>query len=930
MKMRGSFALHAVALVAAYASFHGYLGSSASAPITNKKVSVSEVSFDSHIEDIQWCGEDHRTILLKTRKGRLYRSKDGGKTWMEITDLLKTGEPDSAVVVDSIMASPVNKNIIVVVGTHRNHFVSEDAAVSFRKIQYSSTIHNFHFHPTRPSYALLSTWTDPCYSKTGSRRGAECNHQLYYTPDLGRTFKLIGEYVVQFSWGDKKIGVQDNIYFTQHRGKSGDQPRYGGWSKNVDLMVTKDFGRSVNRLVYRGNKFLLSNGYFFVAKVRDAVKQTVTLLVSIDGGSTFSVAKLPVEVEEKSYTVLDTSEGAIMLHVNHGGEAGRDTGNVYISDAKGIRFSLSLPNNIRAGTGECEFDKVLSMEGVYIANFRDSIDAAPLNSEKGQDVNEQEEEAEGLEAEVDKKHKSVASRARSEEVTRTAISFDKGGVWSYVKAPKVDSRGKKIDCPPESCWLHLNGITKFNEFAPFYSVENAIGIIMGTGNVGSYLRSEKEEVNTYLSRDGGLTWIEAHKGAFIYEMGDHGGLLVMADDTRKTNQVVFSWNEGQSWYDFELGSAPLFVDNIVIEPNSSSVEFLLYGKRENDNAGVLFHLDFAALNQQKCKGIWAADSVSSDYETWSPSDGRTGEKCILGKHTTYTRRKQTSECFNGRDFERPRTVQVCPCTIEDYECEYGFERAVGSVHCLPTDVAAAAASTAAGLNQYADAEDAAAAAACTSSAFFYTAAYRKVPGDMCEGGWTPEKVAVPCPPHSPVSRGGKLVLLLISLIVLLMCIFNYLAKTGRLKAFFRNAGFETFANVSYAIVGSGPSGWADDGGGPQKHHNNGEELGGGRVRGTSKYEPELNFIDAERDDNEEDAPRLMNYKGGANGPRGSRADNSHRASGGDDFELSDASSGLCLNPPGRSNKPPSPQAETSVPIPRLGPPGFDQDNVELL
>lgn len=54
-------------------------------------------------------------------------------------------------------------------------------------------------------------------------------------------------------------------------------------------MVTKDFGRSVNRLVYRGNKFLLSNGYFFVAKVRDAVKQTVTLLVSTDGGNSFAV-----------------------------------------------------------------------------------------------------------------------------------------------------------------------------------------------------------------------------------------------------------------------------------------------------------------------------------------------------------------------------------------------------------------------------------------------------------------------------------------------------------------------------------------------------------------------------------------------------------------------------------------------------------------
>ncbi|CDI82483.1 sortilin, putative, partial [Eimeria acervulina] len=271
-------------------------------------------------------------------------------------------------------------------------------------------------------------------------------------------------------------------------------------------------------------------------------------------------AKLPVEIEEKSYTVLDTSEGAIMLHVNHGGEGGRDTGNVYISDGKGIRFSLSLPNNIRSGTGECEFDKVLSMEGVYIANFRDSIEksglsggsssisstgaeaaavAAAAAAEEEARMKQEEEEAEGIRAEVEKKHERVSSKGRREDVTRTAISFDKGGVWSYLKPPRVDSRGQKIDCSPDSCWLHLNGITKFNEYAPFYSVENAVGLIMGTGNVGSYLRTETDEINTYLSRDGGLTWIEAHKGAFIYEMGDHGGLLVMADDTKKTNQLCF-------------------------------------------------------------------------------------------------------------------------------------------------------------------------------------------------------------------------------------------------------------------------------------------------------------------------------------------------------------------------------------------------------
>lgn len=152
----------------------------------------------------------------------------------------------SSITVDSVMISPVNKNIVIIVGNHRNHFVSEDAAVTFQKIKYFSLIHNFHFHPTRPTYALISTWTDSCYAKpsgstnngnhynhfNGNKRGEECNHQLYYTTDLGKTFKLIAEYVVQFSWGDKNINGQDNIYFTQHRAKAGDQPRYGGWVRN--------------------------------------------------------------------------------------------------------------------------------------------------------------------------------------------------------------------------------------------------------------------------------------------------------------------------------------------------------------------------------------------------------------------------------------------------------------------------------------------------------------------------------------------------------------------------------------------------------------------------------------------------------------------------------------------------------------------------
>jgi hypothetical protein len=52
---------------------------------------------------------------------------------------------------------------------------------------------------------------------------------------------------------------------------------------------------------------------------------------------------------------------------------------------------------------------------------------------------------------------------------------------------------------------------------------------MSIGNVGQRLeRESSERIATYLSRDGGLNWAEVRKGAFIYEFGDHGGLIVMA------------------------------------------------------------------------------------------------------------------------------------------------------------------------------------------------------------------------------------------------------------------------------------------------------------------------------------------------------------------------------------------------------------------
>lgn len=126
------------------------------------------------------------------------------------------------------------------------------------------------------------------------------------------------------------------------------------------------------------------------------------------------------------------------------------------------------------------------------------------------------------------------------------ISFDKGGFWTGLTPPEKDVDGKKIFCDEEDCGLHLHSISSL-KFGPFYTTENSMGIILGTGNVGKYLSHREDEVNTYLSRDGGLTWFEIAKESHIYEIGDHGAIIVMAPDQRATRHVLYSWNEGLTW-----------------------------------------------------------------------------------------------------------------------------------------------------------------------------------------------------------------------------------------------------------------------------------------------------------------------------------------------------------------------------------------------
>ena len=85
----------------------------------------------------------------------------------------------------------------------------------------------------------------------------------------------------------------------------------------------------------------------FIAKATK--RELVEIYVSnvLHGFLNFERTRLPTEaVTSKTFTVMDTSEETVFLHVqNHGLET--PLGDIFVSDGSGKFYSLSLENVIR-------------------------------------------------------------------------------------------------------------------------------------------------------------------------------------------------------------------------------------------------------------------------------------------------------------------------------------------------------------------------------------------------------------------------------------------------------------------------------------------------------------------------------------------------------------------------------------------------------
>jgi hypothetical protein len=740
---------------------------------------------ESSVSDIQWASKD--IVFVLSFDGKVYRSRNGGRSWEDQhANMRSTGHK-----IREIKISPVNQRHIFFLGSHGHHVATTDLGESYYPVSFPLT--DIRMHP-RDANVLLSAVMTPACGRAAhpadehlppalrDRARTDCFKQLFLSRDLGKSWTHLYDYVMHYDWLPQPQHAHGHVSLTVlatvHAEQTGNQP-FGRWNVDVNLVVSKDlFQSEPELLVPHGNVFLFGgSGFVFVIGLDPEDQGSLRMQVakSLDGLSpeSFKQAMLPVSLREHSYTILDASEDSVFLHVNHQPFSEQAyAGHIYVSDSTGTQFSLSLPFNHRNALGKCDFASLEGIEGIFLANLVDELEMA-----------EQQHHSPDTHVEGHDSHAQTPLRVK------TVISFNKGAQWTHLAAPDTDADGNPYRCKHEgTCQLHLHG--KTHGYGPFYSVASARGLVMATGVVGPYLQSVPGLINTYFSEDGGLTWREVAKGSHIYELGDHGGLIVMASDQHPTDTLYYSWDHARTWTAFRFTSEPILVENIITEPSSSDPHFIVYGAAtgaQHAGAGVLVYVDFARLHPRACTGIDAPGVDASDYELWSPHDGRTGGKCLMGHTLTYVRRKAAAQCQNPSSEPKPSFVSHCACTLRDFECDVGYMRDGPEEPCVPDASADAM--------LRAHAED-----RCTGQASYRVSkGYRRVPGNTCVGGaeWT--GLVVPCPSGwlAPSSSSTSILLVAVLLLLVGLCV----AKTEAFDTYLASLRSRFKSTQGYMQVG---------------------------------------------------------------------------------------------------------------------------------
>ncbi|KAI0923357.1 vacuolar protein sorting/targeting protein PEP1 [Taiwanofungus camphoratus] len=575
--------------------------------------------------------KDSTTILVRLGDNSIWQSSNEGYTWQQI-------HPEEHFV--AFYHHSYSNDRAYLITNSKRYWYTTDTGKNWVALDGPLPPNNFglqilHFHPMKSDY-LIWTGSDGC-----AGFGETCHAEAFYTRDNGRNWKPIEKYVRNCAWArDAELLVDPNqIICESYKNKEGSQ-RFFQMDNPLELIGGTDFFSKRTRLFDHVVGFAKFSEFLIVAEYQ-AQRQALDLQVSLDG-RTFASGLFPPNMrpDQHAYTILESSTKSVFLHVTTSEPPSPYWGNILKSNSNGTYYGLSIENVNRNDAGFVDFEKMIGLDGIALINVVSNPHEAALTGQKQ---------------------------------VQTRITHNDGGTWKRLTPPPTDSQGNKYLCDSTKCALHIHGYTERFDSRATYSTPSVPGLLMAVGTVGEAL-VEYTESDTFLSRDAGFTWEEVHKDAHLWEFGDSGSILIMANDEQPTDHVLFSTDEGKTWHEYKFGDEKVRVREIVTVPSDTSRRFILMGYYPRSPAlAVAVHIDFTSLTRKQCR-LNVEDPGHDDFELWSPSEER-AERCLFGRQTLYHRRVREANCVVGdQPKAEEKVVRNCVCDMTDFECEFNYYR----------------------------------------------------------------------------------------------------------------------------------------------------------------------------------------------------------------------------------------------------------------
>lgn len=571
-------------------------------------------------------------IVVRLQDGQVFQSSDDGGTWHALHLLVAHFAEKRAL---ALVPHAHDRQRAYIVSDSQAVFYTLDGGVHWAWFTAPLPPNTFglevlDFHPTRPDY-LLWTGSRDCGADA---RGAACHVEVSYSLDNGAHWKRVETYARKCAWLlDTRFRAADTraILCERYGDKRGAQPAQHTGERALQLVLGNDLYRKQRVLFENVLGFSVFEEYLLVAEVVGA-PATLQMHVSLDA-ERFAAVQLPPQLElaHHAFTVLDSVTRAVFLHVSTQTVQRREWGDLVKSNSNGTYYALSLQRVNRDAHGYVDFEKMQGIDGIALANVVANPDEAAVSGAKA---------------------------------LQTRITHNDGGRWAELVPPARDALGAPYACDAVGCSLHLHNVLERPDVRMTTSTPAAAGFMLGVGNVGRALAPYRDS-DTFLTRDAGFTWEEVHKDAHRWAFGDHGALLLLVDDERPTDEVLYSLDQGRKWTAIKLGER-MRVLTIDAVPEESKRRFVLFGHTTHAQPRALsVFLDFAAVLPRQC--VFDTNAEKSDFERWSPSEQRE-ETCLFGARRWYWRRKRERTCFVGDDVpELPVTYETCACTDADFE-----------------------------------------------------------------------------------------------------------------------------------------------------------------------------------------------------------------------------------------------------------------------